>query len=94
MIKLLGITLDQLTKAMAFIRTLNPHPGVLYSNDINNNIEPELYVKKIKNEWRVFLADSILTSIKINSQYRDAIKQNKKHESYQALKQELEEANL
>ena len=92
MIKHLGLSCKEYTAAMALIRTFNPHPGDQYSSEVEINIEPELFVKKIKIGWQVFLADSILTNVKINGQYQAVIKQNKKHSSYQALKQELEEA--
>lgn len=92
MIKQLGVTTQEYMDAMELIRTLNPNPGGQYSTDSDNNIEPELYVKKIKNEWRVFLTESVLTNIKINNQYKELIKENKRHGSYPSLKRELEEA--
>lgn len=91
-IKQLDLSQDEFAEAMTIIRTLNPHPGQGYASDLELNIEPELYVKKIKGKWQVFLAESILTHLKINNQYQELIKQNKKHDSYEALKQELEEA--
>lgn len=92
MIKNLGVTTKEYADAMDLIRTLNPNPGITYSSDNSGNVEPELYVKKIKNEWRVFLTKSILTDIKVNNQYKELIKENKKHGSYPSLKRELEEA--
>lgn len=88
----LGINAKAYSAAMALIQTLNPHPGIQFSSEINFNVEPELYVKKIKDKWQVFLADSILTSVTINKAYQALIKQHKKNTSYQSLKQELEEA--
>lgn len=88
----LGLNVKEYSEAIALIQSLNPHPGVQFSNEINYNIEPELYVKKIKNKWEVFLAESILTNVKINSRYQELVRQNRKHSSYQSLKQELEEA--
>ena len=92
MLKESGIPHDDYVDGMTLIRSLNPHPGTQYASLMNTNVEPELYVKKIKNVWQVFLTDSVLTNIKINSQYQSVIKQNKKHGSYPALKRELEEA--
>lgn len=91
-IKDLKVSQEDFLDAMVLIRSLNPHPCWAYSSDLDLNIEPELYVKKIKGRWQVFLSESILTNLKINKQYQDLIKQNKKHGSYEALKQELEEA--
>ena len=93
-IKQLGITDEEHATALALIRTLNPNPVASYSDDRNINIEPELYVEKHKDTWHVYLAESILTHVKINGHYQNLIKQNKKHDSYGALKQELEEARF
>lgn len=90
--KNIRISQQTFNDALSLIQSLNPKPGLQYSNENNINIEPELYVKKIKNTWRVFLSESILTNIKINHQYHDLIKQNKKHDSYAALNKELQEA--
>ncbi len=94
LIKQLGITQQEYSEAIALMRTLNPNPGADYSNHNNINIEPELYVAKHKNIWQVHFSESILTNVKINKQYQDLIKQNKKHDSYGVLKKELEEARF
>lgn len=91
-IKRLKISGAEYTAAINLIRTLNFHPGAQYLSDKNLQAEPELYVKKIGGVWQVFLKDSLLTNLKINKQYHDLVKQNKKHEAYASLKQELEEA--
>ena len=90
--KKLEITQKDYNDAMNIIRTLHPNPGAQYVSEDYLNIEPELFVKKIKNTWQVFLAGSILTSLKINKQYQDVIRNSRAHDSYAALKQELEEA--
>jgi RNA polymerase sigma-54 factor len=91
-LKMLKISQQDYKNARALIQTLNPHPGIQYSSNEDLSAQPELYVKKIKNTWQVFLTDSILTTLKINNQYQSVIKQSRAHQSYQALKQELEEA--
>ncbi len=90
--KKLDISIEQCTEALTIIRGLNPKPGLQYTNEIELNMDPELYIKKVKNVWCVFLNESILTSIKINKSYHEAIKNNKKHASYEALSRELQEA--
>lgn len=88
----LKIPLPQVNEAMALIRSLNPKPGLSHSSEVNINIEPDLYVKKIKNTWKVFLSETILTSLKIHSHYQDLMKEHKKHASYEKLNKELQEA--
>jgi len=91
-LKNLKITKEQLVKANDVICNLNLYPGAQYSSEMNIYVEPELYVKKIKNTWQVVLADSILTDIQINKRYQAIIRQNKNHSSYQTFKNELDEA--
>lgn len=78
--------------ALGLIRSLNPKPGLFYSSELNIDIEPDLYVKKIKDSWQVFLTENLLTNLKIHSQYQDLIKQHKRHDSYERLNKELQEA--
>jgi RNA polymerase sigma-54 factor len=92
LVKKLGVNQEQYNAAMALIRSLNPKPGLQYSNEIEHNMEPELHIKKIKDKWCVFLNESILTNVKINQTYHEAIKSNRKHASYEALSKELQEA--
>ena len=91
-LKQLSVTMEEYGAAIALLREMHPHPGLLYTNEREVTVEPELYVKKIKGEWRVFLADSILTNVKINQQYQQLLKKNKSHQSYDALNKELQEA--
>lgn len=92
MMQQLKVNSDAFNAAMGLIKSLNPYPGIHYTNALEVNIEPELYAKKIKGNWTVFLADSLLTNISINTQYQRFIKQNKSHSSYEALNRELLEA--
>lgn len=91
-LKMMNMAQSDYNQCSDIIRHLNLHPGTQYSNDSDIYVEPELHVKKIKNKWQVFLADSILTDIKINKRYQEIIKKNKRHGSYQSMKQELDEA--
>ncbi|VVC77076.1 RNA polymerase sigma-54 factor [Aquicella siphonis] len=92
LMKKMNLTSREYHDAMKIIRSLNPKPGLLLSSDNNIQIEPELYVKKFRNSWRVFLSDSIMTRIRINQHYHELIKKNKKQDSFQSLSKELQEA--
>lgn len=88
----LKIESDDFYAALQLIRSLDPKPGLKFANDIGLHIEPELVVKKIRNQWKVFLTESILTKIKINKEYQHIIKEHKTHQAYAALSKELQEA--
>ncbi len=92
MMKELRLEQNDFANAMSLIRSLNPTPGANFFQENNINIEPELYVKKIKNTWRVFLTKSILTGVRINNEYKNLLKNTKKEEGSDALNQVLQEA--
>ena len=83
---------SELIDGLHLIRSLDPKPGLQYVNEHSINIEPDLYVKKIKDEWHVFLTNNVLTNIKINKQYQQLMKDSKQHVSYESLNKELQEA--
>ena len=51
------------------IRSLNPKPGLKYSEDPENIFHPDVIVSKNKNEWSVELNKGTLPKITINEDY-------------------------
>jgi RNA polymerase sigma-54 factor len=91
-LKSLQISQHDYLMALNLIKSLNPRPGLLYALDIHSDIEPELYVKKIKNSWRVFITESILTNVRVNQHYQELIRQRKRSDKGKSLHKELQEA--
>ncbi len=56
MMQQLKVNSDAFNAAMGLIKSLNPYPGIHYTNALEVNIEPELYAKKIKGNWTVFFS--------------------------------------
>lgn len=92
LIKKLNISEHEYVEAVGLIRRLNPEPGLTYASEDAAMVEPEVVVEKHKDNWQVYLAESILTNIKINNQYQELIRQHKKDNSFDVLKKELESA--
>lgn len=90
-VKGIGASMHEFLEAMTLLRTLNPTPGLEFFTELETNIEPELYVKKIKNQWQVFLTKNVLTQVKLNTQYRDLIKKTIKQPN-EPLQQALQDA--
>lgn len=90
----LNISASLYKEAIELIKSLNPKPGNALSINTDREIEPELFVKKVKDSWHVYLRDSILTKIKVNSLYHDIIAKNKKTAGYANINKELQEAQL
>ena len=51
------------------IQRLEPKPGRMYASDRNQYIEPDVYVKKIDDEYVITLNDDGLPRLRINSRY-------------------------
>ncbi len=85
---------DQLMQGLAVINELDFHPAKQISSQADEAAEPELFVKKIGNKWRVFLTNSILTRLDVNNQYKSIIKQHARDKQYKTILQQLQEANL
>ena len=77
----LGISNEELKKAIQIIENLQPYPGSLVDGDYNGlltldaevtYITPDLIVVK-GEEWVVSLVDGSLPALRINSQYADLL---------------------
>ncbi len=88
----LKITDVEYDAALAILRKLDPQPGLRFSQEEALHAEPELYAKKTRQGWRAYLADSILTRLKIDKQYQQLLKQQSQEASPNALQQKLQEA--
>jgi RNA polymerase sigma-54 factor len=77
---------------LKIIQGLNPKPGNLIYEDITEYIIPDLSVKKINNQWKVQLNQSILPHLSINNQYASLIQRANNSADNQFLKNNLQEA--
>ncbi|KTD75575.1 RNA polymerase factor sigma-54 [Legionella waltersii] len=77
---------------LQIIHRLNPKPGSLIHQNIAEYIIPDLSVKKIDNEWKVFLNQTILPQLSINRQYAALIQRADNSVDNQFLKNNLQEA--
>lgn len=91
--KMINRRSDDVLSAISAVKKLNINPGLQYkSND--DRIYPELYVKQINGDWKVFLKDGLSNRLIINSYYKNLIKDSKKNKDYQSLKKMLSEAQM
>lgn len=77
---------------LRIIQGLNPKPGSLIHQDITEYIVPDLTVKKINNEWKVFLNQNVLPHLSINNQYASLIQRANNSADNLFLKNNLQEA--
>jgi RNA polymerase sigma-54 factor len=71
----IGVSADEVRKAMQFIRTLNPKPGSAISADGPcSYIVPDITVRKIDGEYLILINDTQVPSLRINPYYKKMAK--------------------
>jgi RNA polymerase sigma-54 factor len=85
----LHISEDYLNEALALIRGCNPKPGLTVSSVAAQYVIPDVFVKKIDNQWQVEISPSGIPSLSVNQKYAQILRGSNKHE---ALKTQLQEA--
>lgn len=68
--RLTGTTEDQIREAAQHIAMLDPRPGRQFSSEESVYVIPEVFVKKIRGEWRVRTNDKEMPRIRISKHYR------------------------
>ncbi len=68
--RLLGRPLEHIQIALDVIRSLDPRPGLKYSGPGARQIEPDVYIFKDGDAYRVELNDDDLPQLRLNPQYR------------------------
>ena len=72
--KTLGYNLELIKKVIEFIKTLNPKPGSLFSNDRIPYVTPEVKVECVDGKYEVTLiGDHNLPRVYISSFYKDVL---------------------
>jgi RNA polymerase sigma-54 factor len=74
MAKATNQSLEEIARAIEIITGLEPCPGRPFSNEDIRYIVPDIYVYKVDDEYVVALNDEDMPRLRINSFYRNAIK--------------------
>jgi RNA polymerase sigma-54 factor len=74
--KAIGRTLDDVTLAHTFIRTLDPKPGLRYNKVEPKLIEPDVAFVKQGDEYLVLMNDEDLPQLRVSPTYRKLLHQN------------------
>jgi RNA polymerase sigma-54 factor len=77
---------------LLIIQSLNPKPGNVISQDNTEYVIPDVFVKKINNQWKVKLNERALPALSINRQYASLIHKANNSDDNQFLKNNLQEA--
>jgi len=68
--KIMGRPLDAIMRAMDFIRTLDPRPGLRYNKAETRLIEPDVAFVKQGDEYLVLMNDEEIPQLRLNTTYR------------------------
>lgn len=88
----LKVDKEELQQALALIRSMDPHPGRQINETRTEYIEPDVYVKKVGENWKATLNDDLLPDLRINNRYAGMIRRADNRADNLSLKSHLQEA--
>ncbi len=72
--KELGVDVERLQEAVAFIKGLDPAPGKAFNTESAHYVLPDIYLVKMDDDYQVLLNDDGVPKLKINPYYRNILK--------------------
>src|SRR6185295_19433570 len=68
--KKLGVELAELEEALEVVRSLETHPGRRFSTDRPHYIEPDVFVRRVSDEYVIQLNDDGMPRLRVSRAYR------------------------
>lgn len=90
--KAMKIPLEKVKKIAKLIHELEPKPGREFSTSEAQYITPDVYVKKLGDEWTVILNEDGLPKLKLNSLYKSMVKGKDSTETKEYIQDKLRSA--
>jgi RNA polymerase sigma-54 factor len=94
--KKLEVELAELEEALELIRTLETHPGRKFSTDRPHYIEPDVFVRKVGDEYVIQLNDDGLPRLRVSRAYRRMLQtmrtEGRQSEAQQFIKDKIRSA--
>jgi RNA polymerase sigma-54 factor len=81
-----------LMSVIHLVRSLNPRPGTSVAQQAPSYIEPDVFVQKRNNQWRVELNPDAAPRLRVNSQYAGMIRRADNSTDNVTMKNHLQEA--
>lgn len=89
-----GLDEETLSRVLALIQTLQPHPGRPYQSLESNYAAPDVIVVRKNNRWVVSLNPETAPRLRVNPQYLGLIRRSDASRDQQTLKTHLQEARF
>jgi RNA polymerase sigma-54 factor len=94
--KKLGVELPELEAAVEDVRTLETHPGRQFSTDRPHYIEPDVFVRRVGDEYVIQLNDDGLPRLRVSRAYRRMLQtmrsEGRQTEAQQFIKDKIRSA--
>ncbi len=71
----IGCTAVEIDEALKVIRTLSPRPGQQYDSRPPEFVQPDVYIQKAENGYRVVISDDGLPRLRLSHAYRRLLRQ-------------------
>ena len=81
-----------LRDAHALIKRLAPHPGRSFSKNESNYVMPDVFVKKVRNNWQAFLNPEVMPKLSINQAYARVLREQRGTDGAANMGSRLQEA--
>jgi RNA polymerase sigma-54 factor len=94
--KKLGVELAELEEELELIRTLETHPGRRFSTDRPHYIEPDVFVRRVGDDYIIQLNDDGLPRLRVSRAYRRMLQtmrsEGRQNEAQQFIKDKIRSA--
>ena len=90
--KRMKLNRENLREVVELIQSLKPRPGSEIESPKTTYIIPDVFVKKVNNQWKVDLNSDIAPKIRVNSYYASLVSKTNKSADNNNLKSHLQEA--
>ncbi len=88
----LGVSIEEVVKAVKVISRLDPKPGRAYSGEEAQYITPDVYVHKLGDRYVTVLNDDGLSKLRISGTYRAALKNGQAGKAKEYIQDKLRSA--
>lgn len=90
--RVLKLSAEQIPQLMGLIRSLNPRPGESISPTETTYVEPDVFVHKLHDRWRVTLNPDTSPKLRVNADYASLVRRADNSTDNVTLKNHLQEA--
>lgn len=88
-----GLSIEEIKESLAFISSLNPHPGAMFSGAQPQYVIPDVICELVDGKYEVRLEDSYIPRIHISSRYRKMLQEQKQNPAVREyIKKKIEAA--